>query len=93
MLRAEEKKIRVKIIHNASIINCVASCGLELYRFGQTVSVPFFEGKWRPESFFDKIKINQKIGLHTLCLLDIKVKEKSFENLLKFKKRLLFCYI
>lgn len=41
-LRAKEKKVEVKVIHNASIMNAVASCGLSLYRFGETVSIPLF---------------------------------------------------
>ncbi|ETO08450.1 hypothetical protein RFI_28937 [Reticulomyxa filosa] len=81
---AQEQGIPTKIIHNASIMNAVACCGLQLYHFGQTVSIPFFTEKWRPDSFYDKIKQNKSIGLHTLCLLDIKVKEISEENLLKY---------
>eukprot|EP00479_Gromia_sphaerica_P003334 TRINITY_DN13896_c0_g1_i1.p1 TRINITY_DN13896_c0_g1~~TRINITY_DN13896_c0_g1_i1.p1 ORF type:complete len:165 (-),score=25.87 TRINITY_DN13896_c0_g1_i1:203-646(-) len=64
-------------------MNAVAACGLQLYNFGQTISIPFFTETWRPSSFFDKIKINKNLGLHTLCLLDIKVKERSEENILK----------
>ncbi|XP_047278471.1 diphthine methyl ester synthase isoform X5 [Homo sapiens] len=41
---------------------------------------------WRPESFFDKVKKNRQNGMHTLCLLDIKVKEQSLENLIKGRK-------
>ncbi|MBZ3877909.1 Diphthine methyl ester synthase [Sciurus carolinensis] len=41
---------------------------------------------WRPESFIDKVKKNRQNGLHTLCLLDIKVKEQSLENLIKGRK-------
>eukprot|EP01083_Nonionella_stella_P152241 487655_1 len=80
---AKEKGIETRIIHNASIMNAVACCGLQLYNFGQTVSIPFFEENWRPDSFYEKIAQNRKIGLHTLCLLDIKVKEQSIENLMK----------
>jgi diphthamide biosynthesis methyltransferase len=29
----------------------------------------------RPDSFYDRIKENRDMGLHTLCLLDIRVKE------------------
>lgn len=28
---------------------------------------------WRPSSFYEKIHSNLKLGLHTMCLLDIKV--------------------
>lgn len=34
--RAEDKGISVRVIHNASIMNAVAACGLQLYTFGQT---------------------------------------------------------
>jgi diphthine methyl ester synthase len=60
-------------------------CGLQVYRFGEIVSIPFFTEKWRPTSFYDKIKKNRKIGLHTLCLLDIKVKEPTLESLARGK--------
>jgi diphthine methyl ester synthase len=43
------------------------------------VSIPFFRDEWRPDSFYDKIQYNKKGGMHTLCLLDIKVKEPDFE--------------
>ena len=44
------------------------------YQFGQTVSVPFFDGEWRPDSFYDKIKYNAGGKMHTLVLVDIKVR-------------------
>ena len=59
----------MKVIHNASIINAVSSCGLQLYNFGQVVSLPFFTETWRPTSFYGKIKENADLGLHTLVLL------------------------
>lgn len=36
LLRAAEEGIHVETIHNASIMNAVAQCGLQLYQFGQT---------------------------------------------------------
>ena len=41
-LRAAEQNIKVEIIHNASIFTAVAVTGLQLYKFGETVSIPFF---------------------------------------------------
>lgn len=35
LLRAAEDDIKVVTIHNASIMNAVAQCGLQLYQFGQ----------------------------------------------------------
>ncbi|KAG1460990.1 hypothetical protein G6F55_003835 [Rhizopus delemar] len=81
VIRARELNIPVKVIHNASIMNAVGACGLQLYNFGQTISIVFFTDTWRPDSFYDRIKENHVLGLHTLCLLDIKVKEQSIENM------------
>ncbi|GBB87904.1 hypothetical protein RclHR1_01440019 [Rhizophagus clarus] len=86
IIRAKELSIPIQTIHNASIMNAVGACGLQLYNFGQTISIPFFTDDWRPDSFYDKIKENRNLGLHTLCLLDIKVKEQSIENLARGRK-------
>ena len=83
-MRAKELSIPVIPIHNASIMNAVGCCGLQLYNYGQTISIVFFTDSWRPDSFYDKIKQNRAIGLHTLCLLDIKVKEQSIENMARY---------
>lgn len=79
MLRARALGITVEVIHNASVMAAVASCGLQLYQYGYTVSIPLFEGSWRPASFYDRIKYNKAGGMHTLCLLDIKVKEPDYD--------------
>ncbi|ESO98898.1 hypothetical protein LOTGIDRAFT_213693 [Lottia gigantea] len=86
ILRALEKKIPYKVIHNASIMNAIGCCGLQLYNYGEAVSIVFWEENWKPESFYDKICHNRKNGLHTLCLLDIKMKEQTTENLMKGRK-------
>lgn len=86
-LRAKEKNINVQVVHNASIMNAVGCCGLQLYSFGETISIPYWTEDWTPDSFFDKISTNFKNNLHTLCLLDIKVKEPTLESLTKKKKQ------
>lgn len=86
VIRANELGIKYESIHNASVMNAVGACGLQLYQFGQTVSMVFFTDNWRPDSFYPKIMENRKIGLHTLVLLDIKVKEQSIENLARGRK-------
>ena len=60
-------------------------CGLQVYRFGEIVSIPFFTDNWRPYSFYEKIKGNAERNLHTLALLDIKVKEPTMESLARGK--------
>lgn len=85
VIRARELGIKVETVHNASVMNAVGACGLQLYQFGQTISMVFFTDNWKPDSFYDKIMENRKIGLHTLVLLDIKVKEQSIENMARGK--------
>jgi diphthine synthase len=89
MIRAKEVGVKVEMVHNASIMGAAGACGLQLYNFGHTVSIPFFDEKWRPTSFYPKIKYNRQGGMHTLCLLDIKVKEPDFEAMMKGKTKFL----
>ena len=84
-LRCVEEGVKVEVIHNASIVSAMGCCGLQVYRFGEIVSVPFFTETWRPYSFYAKIKGNAARGLHTLALLDIKVKEPTMESLARGK--------
>ncbi len=87
MMRAKQKKIKCFVIHNASVFSAVGITGLQVYKFGKTTSIPFPEEKWRPETPYDVIKENKKIGLHTLVLLDLRPEEKRFmtvNNALKY---------
>lgn len=77
-LRAKQQGISVQVVHNASIISAVGAVGLELYKYGKTVSIPYWQPGFEPTSFLDGIKENAALGLHTLCLLDIKTDEKHF---------------
>jgi len=52
----------------------------------QAISIVFFTEMWRPDSFYDRILANRRQGLHTLCLLDIKVKEPTLESLVRGRK-------
>jgi diphthine synthase len=89
VIRAKEVGVQVEMVHNASIMGAAGACGLQLYNYGQTVSIPFFDENWRPTSFYPKIKYNRKGGMHTLCLLDIKVKEPDFDAMMKGKTKFL----
>ncbi|KAJ5627796.1 Diphthine methyl ester synthase [Penicillium odoratum] len=86
VLRARELNIKTNVVPNASIMSGIGCTGLQLYNFGQTVSMVFFLDNWRPASFYDRIAENAQIGLHTLVLLDIKVKEQSMENLARGRR-------
>ena len=66
--RSEEKDIEVKVSHAPSIFTSIAETGLNVYKFGRTVTLP---ENSKPESIIEHIKKNDSIGLHTLILLDI----------------------
>lgn len=84
-LRCVQQGVKINVIHNASIVSAMGCCGLMVYRFGEIVSIPFFTETWRPYSFYAKIKGNADRSLHTLALLDIKVKEPTMESLARGK--------
>ncbi len=72
-LRALEMGINTKIIHAPSIVSAAPSfCGLFNYKFGSSVSIPFPEMSYFPESPYLVVRRNRFRGLHTLVYLDIK---------------------
>lgn len=66
--RAEQKGINVQVVHAPSIFVSIAETGLNVYKFGRTVTLPEDAS---PESIVKYIEKNNSIGLHTLILLDI----------------------
>jgi len=76
LLDAKEKGIKTKVIPGISITNYIAESGLDEYKFGRTVTICYHSQNFEPDTFYKQILANQKIGLHTLCLLDIKKDEK-----------------
>ncbi|KAL1311553.1 hypothetical protein AAFC00_001672 [Neodothiora populina] len=79
ILRARALSIPIQTLPNASIMTAIGACGLSLYNFGQTVSMVFFTESWKPASYYDRMLENWNLGLHTLVLLDIKVKEPDLQ--------------
>ena len=67
-------------------MSAIGATGLQLYNFGQTVSMVFFLDNWKPTSFYDRVAENASMGLHTMVLLDIKVKEQSLENMARGRR-------
>lgn len=66
--RAEQKGIETEVVHAPSIFTSIAETGLNVYKFGRTVTLP---KDLAPESIREHIEKNDSIGLHTLVLLDI----------------------
>ncbi len=76
-IEAARRGIQTRIVHGASIISAIISqSGLHNYKFGKTVTIPFQENF--SETPYNVIVQNREQGLHTLCLLDLKVEEKRF---------------
>ena len=76
IMRAKEKKIKIKVIHNASILTAVGITGLQLYKFGKTTSLPFDGHMSR--TAYSVIEQNRSLGFHTLILLDIVFDQERF---------------
>ena len=81
ILDAKKEHVNVKIIPGLSVFELVSFTGLERYKFGKTTSIVFHEDNFEPESFYDAIVENKKLGLHTLCLLDIKKDEEKLMSI------------
>ena len=78
-IRAEKKGIKTSIIHGASIVSAIIGLsGLQNYKFGRSVTIPFNETSALDATPYNVIAENQKAGLHTLCFLDIRVEEKRY---------------
>ncbi len=76
-IEAAKRKIRTRVVHGASIISAIIGLsGLHNYKFGKTVTVPFPENY--SETPYNVIAQNKELGLHTLCLLDLRADEKRF---------------
>jgi diphthine synthase len=76
-IEAAKHNIPTRIIHGASIISAIIGLsGLHNYKFGKTVTIPFRENF--SETPYNVIAQNKTLGLHTLCLLDLKVDEKRY---------------
>ncbi len=77
-LRAEKTGIRTSVIHAASISSAIAgSTGLQSYKFGRTVTIPF-ESTSTSETPYENLCENKSRGLHTLALLDIDSEKRKY---------------
>lgn len=76
-LRAEDRGIDTRVIHGVTAESAASGLtGLQNYRFGKAVTLPFpyaHGGDGVPESVIETIEANRQRGLHTLVYLDIKI--------------------
>ena len=88
-IRAEKAEIKTRIIHGASIISAaIGLSGLQNYKFGRSVTIPFADGGVVSETPYNVVKANLKAGLHTLCFLDIRAEEKRYMTIKEALKTL-----
>jgi diphthine synthase len=77
-IEAEKHGLRTRLVHGASILSAaIGLSGLHNYKFGKSVTIPFSDGILY-ETPYNVIGQNKRLGLHTLCLLDIKAEEKRY---------------
>ena len=72
LLDAKKAGVKYRVLPGISIVNFLGNTGLSEYKFGRTTTIVLPEKDYEPESFYDVIVENKRMGLHTLCLLDIK---------------------
>jgi diphthine synthase len=93
-IHAEKLGIKTRVVHGASILSAVIGLsGLHNYKFGKSVTIPL-PSENPSETPYEVIAQNKKLGLHTLCLLDVKVEENRYmeiheglESLLKIEEK------
>ncbi|HIQ39322.1 MAG TPA: diphthine synthase [Methanothermococcus okinawensis] len=78
VIEAKKRGIDVRIINAPSIYSAVGITGLQIYKFGRTASIVFPEPNYFPETPYYVIRDNLRMGLHTLCLLDIQSDKNRF---------------
>ncbi|MEM1556374.1 MAG: diphthine synthase [Candidatus Bathyarchaeia archaeon] len=78
-IKAEKMGIKTRIIHGASILSAaIGLSGLQNYRFGKSVTIPFPEGGIISNTPYIIISENKARNLHTLCFLDIRAEEARY---------------
>ena len=78
-ISAEKQGIKTRVIHGTSVVSAVRGIsGLQNYKYGKTVTIPFSEHGFVSETPYNVIQENKKMGLHTMCYLDIKAEEARY---------------
>lgn len=85
---ARKRKVRTSVIHSSSIYTAVAETGLSIYKFGRTTTLAYPEKGFEPQSPYEVIMLNRKLGLHTLVLLDTKNKGMTIRDALEILEKM-----
>jgi diphthine synthase len=75
---AKKQGVKYEVIHSTSVFSvAIGESGLDVYKFGPTVTVPFWFENYKPTSFLKALERNVKNEEHTLLLLDIDQKNRK----------------
>lgn len=78
-IQAAIEGIPVRLFHGISVFSaCPSAFGLQPYKFGRTVTLPFIEDGYHPQSPYDNIMENKIRGLHSMILLDIRAEQLRY---------------
>jgi len=78
-IRAEKRGIKTRVVHAASIVSAVMGLsGLQNYKFGRSVTVPFPENGVASRTPYEVIAENKARNLHTLCFLDVDAEKRRY---------------
>ena len=78
-IRAEKRGIKTRVVHAASIVSAVMGLsGLQNYRFGRSVTVPFPKNGSVSQTPYEVIAENKMRNLHTLCFLDVDAEKRRY---------------
>lgn len=89
-LRANKAGVKTRIVHAASAVSAIAGAtGLQIYKFGKTVTFPAAWREGLPESIYAAIRSNMEAGLHTLGLLEVDVENNRYISIALALKQLL----
>ncbi|MDO8428625.1 MAG: diphthine synthase [Candidatus Diapherotrites archaeon] len=72
LVDCKKQGIKFEVFAGISVTDFLGKTGLNIYKFGRSVTLVLPEKNYEPESFYDQILKNQEQELHTLCFLDIK---------------------
>ncbi len=77
LLDAREKGVEYRVLQGISVQSCLPELGLDAYKFGRVLTIVSPKSDYAPESFFDLLEANERVGLHSLCLLDLDLEQKQ----------------
>lgn len=89
-ISAKKKGIKTRVIHGVSAVSAVRGIsGLQNYKFGKSVTIPFSEESFVSETPYNVIFENKDRGLHTMCYLDIETEKDRYLTINEALKSLL----